>query len=86
MLNIIEFATHGAPRRRSILAPLHDALSFLVCPRPFYGVDNAKLADHYWATETALMRAVRCGDTERAGELQGLHRDIEREMRRRSLL
>lgn len=86
MLNIVEFTAHTALRRKSFFARLREGLSFLFVAPSFEGIDDTKLADHYWAAESALLRAVRSADTKRIGQLHQLHSRIAREMRRRQIL
>ena len=61
------------------------ALLRLLQPNPFARMSDAKLADHRWAAEAALLRASRCGPSKDAAELASLSRAMEREMRHRGL-
>jgi hypothetical protein len=55
--------------------------------RPFADFPDQKLADHRWAVQSALLRAVRLHNTEDLIDgLQQLHDAMEREMRSRGLL
>lgn len=85
MFDLSHFPLRLAPRRLGVgdaFAGVAAALGL----GPFASMSDAKLADHHWASESALLRAVRCGKTQSVAELTRLVRSMEREMRRRGLV
>lgn len=86
MLNLTEFSAHVALRRGSWLTQARYALLKLFASRPFADFSDQKLADHRWALQSALFRAVRLHDMGDIDRLQKLHDAMEREMRHRGLL
>jgi hypothetical protein len=86
MPNLTEFAAHVELRRGSWLTQARNALLKLFAPRPFADFPDQKLADHRWALQSALFRAVRLRDGEDIDRLQKLRDAMEREMRHRGLL
>jgi hypothetical protein len=75
------------PRSRVLpgFASLVSRFASLLHCRPFAQLTNEKLADHRWATESALLRAVRCGQVQAVPDLTRLASSMEREMRRRGI-
>lgn len=85
MLNFTEFAARAAQEQQP-LDVLRGFLWGLFGLRPFATLSDQKLADHRWAVQSALFRAVRLRDGEEIDRLQKLHDAMEREMRHRGLL
>lgn len=85
MLDVTQTPLRGAPLRHSLKDWIADAASLLGLS-PFARMSDAKLADHHWAAESALLRAVRCGQVQPVADLAGLVQSMEREMRRRGLM
>lgn len=86
MLNFTEFAARHAAQEQRPLTLLRGVLWGLFGLRPFADVPDQKLADHRWALQSALFRAVHLRDGEGIDSLQKLHDAMEREMRHRGLL
>lgn len=85
MLELTHFFPVASARRNALLA-LIEAVKDAFGVRPFAGMEDQKLADHHWAVESALLRAMRLHDLQRVAEMREIHTAIEREMRRRHLL
>ncbi len=52
----------------------------------FADLSNEALANHHWAAESALLRAMRTGDVDRVREITSAHAEMGREMRYRRML
>ncbi len=76
----------GPPRIRRTLADWLADWAHRLGVGAFSQMPDDKLADHCWAAESALLRAMRCSDVASVAELSTLTRAMEREMRRRGLV
>lgn len=85
MRDLASLSIRPARVRRGLKGWIAD-LSAMLGFGPFASMSDAKLADHHWAAESALLRAVRCGQTQSVVELTRLVRAMVREMRRRGMV
>ena len=61
-------------------------LSAIMGHGAFSRLSDQALADHHWASESALLRALRNGNVEQVKTLTPLIAAMEREMRRRMII
>jgi len=81
MLNILP--TVEVPQA-SLWRRLRTQLRMAFSSRPFRDFDDTKLANHLWAIDSMLLRAIRLrADPEQLSQLEEMRSEIRKEMQRR---